>query len=576
MRATAPSRRARRQRPWVSVFGTGHVVAVDPSTGKVVRRVRVPGQPEGIVAAFGAIWVVRQQAALLTRVASDGKVGPSYHLGEEPRRVTAGSDALFASNFLDGTITRVDPKSGAVRTSDLVCTGAQGMVVVGDALWVTCTPSDKVVAVDIHTLKPTGEIKVTGEPDAILVVGSDLYVATTSGPTLVRIHPDPQHPTVLSTSKLGNAPPLQDQANVDAVMTGGRCGSPRPARTRCSSTPPEPASESLHRGGKERLYSRVEARRVDAKPTARLTLQALRSPTGEVVDQGRNVPPRIECLSGFGFVGPTKVLRDLGGRQQTEVQPAVGHVFRGRTLRRPDPVDDAGKRSGCRPQDVERLIVVMDECTVRGLVTSLRDVDRLAPQVRTRGPRRYDDLVELQPRLELRQLSIRYDVMDRQELASELSHPRLHVGWRQHDPARQMCHQQGRTTNSDTARVSRHQSWRGETGVAQRRQHSCFTGDCHGGIVAVTIGPHAARPPTQHDALPPSAHVIDRDGVHRRRNPAGPPLHPLHAFPARHGSDHPVERFSRWRGRSTHVPTRLSTRAASVAGSKIGASQTKF
>src|SRR4051812_34011746 len=65
---------------WVSVFGAGQVVAVDPTTGKIERRVRVPGQPEGIVSAFGAVWVVRQEAKLLTKVTTTGQRGPSYRL----------------------------------------------------------------------------------------------------------------------------------------------------------------------------------------------------------------------------------------------------------------------------------------------------------------------------------------------------------------------------------------------------------------------------------------------------------------------------------------------------------------
>jgi sugar lactone lactonase YvrE len=207
---------------WVSVFGAGRVVAIDPTTGRVVRRVKVGGQPEGLVAAFGAVWVVRQEARLLTRISRQGQVGPSYHLGAEPRLVTASSTALFVSNFLDGTVTRVDPTSGAHRTSGLICTGAQGLAVSGAILWITCTPSDKVVAVDTQTLRTTGEVTVPGEPDAIRLVGAGLYVVTTAGPTLVRIDADSKRPKVLSTTRLGDAAPLQDQANVDAVMTGGR------------------------------------------------------------------------------------------------------------------------------------------------------------------------------------------------------------------------------------------------------------------------------------------------------------------------------------------------------------------
>lgn len=206
---------------WVSVFGADQVAAIDPADGHVVRRVHTPGQPEGLVAAFGGVWVVRQLARLLTRIADDGTVGPSYRLGEEPRLVTADAHHLFASNFADGTVTRIDPGSGAARTSSHLCRGAQDLAVLDSTLWVSCTPDDTVVAVDIGTMRETGSVKITGEPDVLRVDGSALYVVTTNGPTLVGIDPDPRHPAVESSNPLGTAPPLGDIANVDAVKFHG-------------------------------------------------------------------------------------------------------------------------------------------------------------------------------------------------------------------------------------------------------------------------------------------------------------------------------------------------------------------
>ena len=207
---------------WVSVFGDNRVVAVDPVTGHVVRRVRVAGQPEGLVAAFGGVWVVRQQARALTRIAADGALGPTYHLGDEPRLVTANPQYLFASNFTSGTVTRIDPLRAAVRTSPYLCSGAQDLAVLGQTLWVSCTPGNTVAAVDIDTMRETGHVEVSGEPDALRVVGSKLYVVTTSGPTLIELNPDPQHPSTSGVTKLGTAPALADIANVDAVNFRGQ------------------------------------------------------------------------------------------------------------------------------------------------------------------------------------------------------------------------------------------------------------------------------------------------------------------------------------------------------------------
>ncbi len=207
---------------WVSDFGAGRVVAVDPSTAKVVRRVRVAGQPEGLVAAFGTVWVVRQQAGLLSRISRDGHLGPSYRLGDEPRLVVASDQYLFASNFVSGTVTRIDPRSGARRTSQSLCTGPQDMLVVDDVLWVSCTPEEKVVTLDPRTLHLLGKVEIDGEPDVLRLVDKRLYVLTTNGPTLVQLNAFGNGPAVVNTTALGSAPPLLDQANVDAVFANGR------------------------------------------------------------------------------------------------------------------------------------------------------------------------------------------------------------------------------------------------------------------------------------------------------------------------------------------------------------------
>ena len=89
-------------------------------------------------------------------------------------------------------------------------------------LWVSCTPTDLVEAVDLQTLRALGQVKVSGEPDALRMDGSKLYVVTTAGPTLVAVDPNPQHPSIVSRTSLGNAAPLHDQANVDAVVMNGR------------------------------------------------------------------------------------------------------------------------------------------------------------------------------------------------------------------------------------------------------------------------------------------------------------------------------------------------------------------
>jgi sugar lactone lactonase YvrE len=205
---------------WVSVFGAGRVVAVDPKTGTIAHRVAVPGQPEGIVSAFGAVWVVRQQARKLTRISPTGELGTSYPLGTEPRLVTASSTDLFVADVTDGTITRIDPRTGQRTVSKQVCDGAQDMADAHGTLWVTCTRSDTVVAVDEQRLQVIHKLTVKNEPDGIRIADGHVFVVTTAGPTVYELPADGAG-KVQRLVVLGKGGELFDRANDDLVVAGG-------------------------------------------------------------------------------------------------------------------------------------------------------------------------------------------------------------------------------------------------------------------------------------------------------------------------------------------------------------------
>ena len=207
---------------WVSVFAEDTVVAVDPLTSEVVITVALAGQPEGLAVGFDSLWVVRQQARQLTRLAPDGAVQASYPLGEEPRLVAVSDTYVFASNFGDGTVTRLDPASGELTTSGELCEGAQGLAAATDVLWVTCTAQGRLLAVDPEDLSVTGSLDLPDEPDAVHIIDDVVWVAQARGPAMVRIGGDANAPNVELRLPFGTAGGLADRANVDFVSYEGR------------------------------------------------------------------------------------------------------------------------------------------------------------------------------------------------------------------------------------------------------------------------------------------------------------------------------------------------------------------
>jgi DNA-binding beta-propeller fold protein YncE len=54
---------------WASVYDRGVVAKVDPATGRIVRRVRVGGQPREFAFDGTNLWVVNQASSSVSRFA---------------------------------------------------------------------------------------------------------------------------------------------------------------------------------------------------------------------------------------------------------------------------------------------------------------------------------------------------------------------------------------------------------------------------------------------------------------------------------------------------------------------------
>ncbi|MBV1850262.1 Vgb family protein [Catellatospora tritici] len=206
---------------WVSLFRYGHLLGIDTATGTVRVDVPAPDGPEGVAVGLGSVWLVRQDAGMLSRLDRTGRKVADIRITGGPRLVTVGGGQVWVSSYGAGTLTRVDA-SGKAETSPKLCDGAQGLLVRGDVVWVTCTGGGEVVAVDAASLRVLGRVAVAGEPDAVFAVGERLFVVATQGPTVLELSTDPATPKELRRTVLGGARPLRDAANVDAVVVGGQ------------------------------------------------------------------------------------------------------------------------------------------------------------------------------------------------------------------------------------------------------------------------------------------------------------------------------------------------------------------
>ncbi len=209
---------------WVTAFRGKQLVRVDPASGEVVASVRTGAGPEGVAAGFGSVWVVAQDAGRLLRIDPEtNTVSAEIPLEVGARLVAPGPDAMYVAHYADDAILRVDPQSNTLASSDAVCDGPQAMVVLDGKVWVTCTLSDELVALDAETLEKVASVPVEGSPDSVKATADGrLVVVAEEGPTLVMV--DPATATVTGHTVLGGERALGDRANLDLVLVAGSSG----------------------------------------------------------------------------------------------------------------------------------------------------------------------------------------------------------------------------------------------------------------------------------------------------------------------------------------------------------------
>ena len=124
------------------------------------------------------------------RVGRDGdadRSGDGYHgYADRGRPRTNGiaiGDAVWVTNSLDGSVSRIDPETLVVATFPTGGDDPQGVAVVGDAVWVAARGSAKIVRLDANTGQIRPSLAVGAPPQDVAPVGDGAAITTTTSRT---------------------------------------------------------------------------------------------------------------------------------------------------------------------------------------------------------------------------------------------------------------------------------------------------------------------------------------------------------------------------------------------------------
>jgi streptogramin lyase len=139
---------------------------------RLVKKLKIPEEPDWMVAAFGSVWSLRGNGDVVRIDPESGKVDDTIAnpFGFEPplcQGIGASEDAIWACpahGRPPGDIIRIDPESNeVVSTLSTRKMPAQGRLVSSaEKLWLITDSGKQLTGVDLRTEKPGAELRLPG------------------------------------------------------------------------------------------------------------------------------------------------------------------------------------------------------------------------------------------------------------------------------------------------------------------------------------------------------------------------------------------------------------------------------
>lgn len=172
---------------WVSL-GLEEIVRIDPSTNKVVGRIRPGGV--GLATGLGAIWAANILTGEVLRIdPATNRVTQRIHVGGLPAGIAVGHGSLWVANQLDSTVTRISPETGRTMAKvqlDLGGVWPGAILATADAVWAVAGNGNVLERIRPETSTVDLRIPIRGARAITLVLGS-VWVGVADTATLVRV-----------------------------------------------------------------------------------------------------------------------------------------------------------------------------------------------------------------------------------------------------------------------------------------------------------------------------------------------------------------------------------------------------
>jgi streptogramin lyase len=168
---------------WVAEFAPPVVKRWDAFTLQLQRTYRLDESEFPLQIGFGdgAAWVALSVTKALLRIdAKDGRAA-ELEVGNVPRDPVVAFGSVWAAMGGDGTVWRIDPRSGRARAIIKVGKGPWGVAAGKDAVWVTSHCEGTVSRIDPDTDEVVERIELGFFPQWLAVGGGHVWVGVAGG-----------------------------------------------------------------------------------------------------------------------------------------------------------------------------------------------------------------------------------------------------------------------------------------------------------------------------------------------------------------------------------------------------------
>lgn len=167
--------------------GPEGAVRVDVGEGaRVEPPITLADGVQDLATGYDSVWVVGRTRPRLTRIDTRSGKRTRYELGGDPQRIAVGAGAAWVSND-QGFVSRVDVRTGNVRRIG-VGREPRGIAVNDDAVWVACSLDGTLTRLDPRSGDVVGRAVEVGEnPSAVAVFGTTAWVTLLADDAIARV-----------------------------------------------------------------------------------------------------------------------------------------------------------------------------------------------------------------------------------------------------------------------------------------------------------------------------------------------------------------------------------------------------